>query len=325
MQKTLVEYSRIRNGVVRPIPEWIENSPDHQLIIVRADEFGPDLGRFAEGAARHARACTTSNEFKSIVVNNASNWSLHVSVLTVTGCQHQTSIICGLDGLVDPNADLEGLSGADEAVRVAKRLWSERSRAGSARGFIDEFRTWLRAQLDIRLNEAIRHPYSMALSWTGAPGSAEPQEFLRPLIGFRAALSDMYTISKTHSVDPSILECVDSAARRIEVALVGLTAWQTVILDNAARKLSEAAEKRDEAERFHDRRIADLGAITLFPLIIFSFLGSNVLPAANFPYALKGPIWLALSIVLAVGAAIAGRAWIRRGRVRERKAGDERN
>lgn len=318
MPQSAVEYARVKNGVVRPISDWIEDSPDHLLIVMRKDELGANLGSLPERAAAHADTCPTNKKFHSVAIDSSAGWSLGAAVLTVTSCQHQTAITCGHDELSTAGPDADKSDSAEEAVRVAKRMWSELSRTHRVDGFIDNFQSWLRTQLEIRLNEAIRHPYSMALSWTGADEKIGPEEFLKPLIIVRAALSDLYALSKTRPIDPEILTIIDNASRRIEVALVSLTAWQTVILQNAARKLAEVSERRELEERLHSRRIADLGAVTLFPMLIFSFLGANVLPPANFPYALKGPVWLVLSILAAAVAAISGRAWIRRWKPKDR-------
>lgn len=264
-----------------------------------------------QGPAQHAYDCNGTESFKSLVIEATSDWSFSASLLAVTSCQHQTAIVCGVDELADPSSSGGTVGAGGHAVTVAKRLWAEKSRSGSHSDFLDDFRSWLRTEIDIKLNESIRYPYSMALRWSATTDASQSHEFLTRLITARAALSDIFTVSRTQGVDSQILESIDHTSRRIEVALVSLTAWQTVILDNAARKLAEASERRAKEERERDRRIADLGAVTLFPLLIFSFLGSNVLPASTFPFTLRGPIWLALSVVFALCAAIAGRAWIR--------------
>lgn len=308
-----MEYARVRGGVVRPLPHAQTASGEHLLVLNRNSDhrqYGRSPSYLPESYTCQTPKCEPRHT-NLLFLRQSQTLSTKVAILDLRSCAHITCLEMTKEQIGSTYETPLG-GELDEPVTTLKRILSEASREGTFDHVCEQFNSWLQADLEIHLNETIRQPYHNALTWRPGLGSLDLHQVLHPLLETRANLLDVYALARARGVDSLMLDSVQLASQRLETALLSLTAWQTVILEQAAQDLAETAARSEREDRAHDRRIADLGAITLFPLLLFSLLGANILPSVKFPFELNGPLVLVVSLLAAASVATAGRRWIRR-------------
>lgn len=240
------------------------------------------------------------------------------TILTdLAACCHFTRVLIEVHSDTVINDPTEQSVDVDDVVNAAKKIMAECSRADRISEFCDRYSSWMHEDLQINLNEILRGPYTAALAWK--PGSSDVSilDQLQPLLAARSSLVDVEAVAVTNVTDPRVVSTVRLAGQKVEAALLGLTAWQTAILESTAQELARVAARSERRERSHDRRIADLGAVTLFPMLLFAFLGANILPGVKFSADLPGLPVLIGSVIAGIIIAISGRSWVRRVNQRE--------
>ena len=304
----MAEFSRVRNGVVRPVERIDPASNDHHLTIAEATEFRQHPVIASPNGGGCALNCNAERTVL-LLVRSLGSSSADVRVLELESCDHRTILIRG--GAVG-RLDHQLAILTEPESGVLKRIVSECSRQHDYSQVTAKFQDWTASDLAITVDEAIREPYAKALDWNSNPKSPALISLLRPLIAARATLAELFVVAKSRAVEPRQIQILETAAQRVDTALLSLSAWQTVLLEETAHNLEIAAARNEKQERAHDRRIADLGAITLFPLLLFGLLGANILPDVEYGFKVNGIAAFIVSMFLAVSIAYAGRAWIRR-------------
>jgi hypothetical protein len=295
--------------VVRPVGDATPDVDAHQLIVIDLADSA-DSPSNDEISLHRDQRCEIS-ESTTMSIRERPNSSISVGIVAIKSCQHQT--------IVWHTAEEAGLSasepsqlGVEESLAVLKRILAEGSRSGQYNEVVPKFSRWAMDDLEIHLNEMTRRPYHTALDWRPGKDSKNLLELIRPLLASRATLLDVYAVAKAREVDYTAVESLEVASRRVETALLSLTTWQTAIVEEATRKLAETTARREREEKAHARRIADLGAITLFPMLLFTFLAANLTPKVYFPFEINGYIAFFSALVLGVMIAWLGRTWVRR-------------
>ncbi|MFD1812828.1 hypothetical protein [Rhodococcus gannanensis] len=283
-------------------------SDDHILAIAENHDFGD-----AQFGIEPCKDSCPASHAKLMTVRAAASPPLVVHIATIESCHHRT-LVTTEQHITGPNSSQQSTKSnqSTDICDAVKKSLARCSRNKRFDTFQSDIRRWFYEDLDINLNETIRVPYHNALQWGTKPHTTDLLLQLHPLITSRAALIDVYAIARTATDDEVTANIVRSASDRVEAALMSLTVWQTAILERATQHLAAVTDQKEKQERERDRRIADLGAVTLFPMLLFAFLGSNVLPSAEFPFDLPGIPALSISIMAAFAIALGGRAWVRR-------------
>lgn len=310
----MADAFRVRGGVIRPIRISDVNgvASDHLLIVSRSGDRANTYGQICDCEK------LSQNGFRRLSTMTVRQRSGVATILTdLAACRHFTRILIEVHSDTAIDDPTEQKADIDDVINSAKRIMADCSRADKVSEFCDRYSSWMHEDLQINLNEVLRGPYTAALAWK--PGSSDVSilDQLQPLLSARSSLVDVEAVAVTNVTDPRVVSTVRLAGQKVEAALLGLTAWQTAILESTAQELARVAARSERRERSHDRRIADLGAVTLFPMLLFAFLGANILPGVKFSADLPGVPVLIGSVIVGIIIAISGRSWVRRVTQRE--------
>lgn len=305
----MADIFRVSGGIIRPIKstDAIEIESSHLLIISESRDQPYsyrqlcDCDRISQHVAPHISTMTVRHESELAII-----------LTDLVACRHCTRISIEVHKETAFGHPSEERIDIDDTVNAAKRIMAECSRAGAVSEFCDRYSSWMHEDLQINLNEILRGPYTAALAWKPGSQDAPVLDQLQPLLSARSSLVDVEAVAVTSVTDTRVLSTVRLAGQKVEAALLGLTAWQTVILESTAQDLARIAARTDRRERNHDRRIADLGAVTLFPMLLFAILGANIMPSVKFGEDLPGLPVLFGSVVAGIVVALLGRSWVRR-------------
>lgn len=309
----MAEFARVRDGVVRPISGDLAMkfpSDDTSHLLVVSEQGKPDQAPGAIGLHSVCPVCEI-RESHTMALRTLSPQSTAVIVIHLSTCTHKTFVrffVTTVGLRPDPGCAWM----ADGVVDGLKERLSSASRVKNFSMVAEEFTQNAATDLQIFLNEFTGKPYRDALTWTESEVGDNYSQKIPEIILAKSVLTDIYTAARINNVAPDSLDSIQEASEKMDRAMNSISAWQTSRLLEAAQALAITAETNAKSESIRDRKIARLGAVTLFPMLYFAFLGSNIFPEMSFSFELPGWQVMAVALLLAPLCWVSAKVWLKR-------------
>lgn len=131
----------------------------------------------------------------------------------------------------------------------------------------------------------------------------------------RRGLADIEQFGISARVVTSMLNLVQGAISRSDSEILIALAAEMYRIDVSNRLVAEETRLASQADAQRDQRWSKLAAASIFPLLLLSFLGANVIPQTLWGHATQGGGPVVAALALTVATSVLGYLWAgRRGK-----------
>ena len=251
----------------------------------------------------------------SLLIGNNSTEETALILLRVDWCAHQLVVEKEYHDLgIAPDINLLTIQEDDIQAHIFSILYRIRDRK-ILKNFPELADAYFAQRLSVPLESMTATTYNKLLDDQAKLATVD-SSVLANLLTTRASLGMLSMVCAANEVHPRVSQEVAKATLRVDSAMMAVTTVQSLQLQELTQAIANTDRKRAAAESTRDKRLARLGAVTLFPMLVLSLMGTNVLPSEIFSIELVSLVGLGTTIALSLGAAALGYMGIKRSEKR---------